>query len=143
MKLTIEMPIGPTAVRSLRRFVEGATEDIGLPAGRRNQLLTALSEFCNNVVKHAHPPADLLRAELSHKDGEWHLDISDNGGEYNPLTSGKFEPLNTGNSALRQSGMGIALIATCFPACAYVGKSGSHDQLNHFHIPLSDGSKPA
>jgi anti-sigma regulatory factor (Ser/Thr protein kinase) len=130
------MAIGPTAVRSLRKFVQGATEDVGLPALQRNHLMTALSEFCNNIVKHAKPPATLLKAELSLRDGDWMLEIIDNGGEYNPLTSGRFEPLNTGNSALRESGMGIALIATCYPSCAYVGKTTAPDRLNHLHIPL-------
>lgn len=136
MKLTIEVAPDPRATRDLRKFMRCAAGVLGLDEVQQHHLMTALTEFCSNVVRHARPAATTIKVLLTAQSGEWEIDIADDGGEFDPIRSDKFEPLQTSNSALRTSGMGIALIATCFPDCGYVGKSSAPDQYNHFRIPL-------
>lgn len=136
MKLLIEVLPTPEATRTLRKFMRCAAGVIGLDEVHQHHLMTALTEFCTNVMRHARPAATIIRVRLEHLDGEWVIDIADDGGEFNPIQSERFEPLRTANSMLRTSGMGIALIATCFPDCGYTGKSTSPDRHNHFRIPL-------
>ncbi len=136
MKLTIEVSTEVTATRELRKFVRNTAGMLALDETKQYHLLTALTEFCNNVVRHAKPAATAITVQLAPKSGEWVVDIADDGGEFDPVRSDKFEPMQTASSALRTSGMGISLIATCFPDCGYVGKSRAPDRLNHFRIPL-------
>jgi anti-sigma regulatory factor (Ser/Thr protein kinase) len=136
VKLIIQVDTDKSATRDLRKFMRCATGMLELEEVQQHHLITALTEFCNNVVRHAKPAATTIKVQLTPRHGEWEIDVADDGGEFDPLQSDKFEPLRTGNSALRTSGMGIALIATCFPDCDYVGKSRAPDKLNHFRIPL-------
>jgi anti-sigma regulatory factor (Ser/Thr protein kinase) len=141
LNLSIELAPTPNAGRELRKFLDNAAGVIGLVERQRHILATALTEHCNNIVRYATPAATFIRVELTHREGEWEIELVDDSGEFDPTRSPRFNPLITANSALNTSGMGIALIATCFPDCRYTGKSQANDHLNHFHLRLHSAAR--
>jgi serine/threonine-protein kinase RsbW len=102
-RLRLALPAAPESVSIARRAVAEEAEKAGMKRSAVDDLRTAVSEACANVVLHAYPDEDsdgALEVELSSVDSEVDVVVRDHGGGMRPR-------LATGRPSLR---LGLGLI---------------------------------
>lgn len=120
---------GDIEARRVRGALAAVMRRAGTPQEAQNGFLLAASEWVVNLARHPRPRPKTVRAAFSLTAAEWRLVIEDDGppfADFERLAAAP-EPADE----LRESGMGLVLIARAFPDCSYepAAKAGGFNTL--------------
>ncbi|GAA3452920.1 hypothetical protein GCM10018962_47530 [Dactylosporangium matsuzakiense] len=112
LQFSLELPRDAALVRDARRTLDGALAGAGVTEECRDDIRLALTEACGNVVSHANL-ASGYHIDVTVDDGECVIEVTDDGGGFNPARVPPVEPVEAGHEPghLKESGRGLQVLA--------------------------------
>ena len=112
LQFSLELPRDAALVRDARRTLDGALAGAGVTEECRDDIRLALTEACGNVVSHANL-ASAYHIEVAVNDDECVIEVTDDGGGFDPARVPAVEPVLAGDgpAGLRESGRGLHVLA--------------------------------
>lgn len=126
------------SLRAVTEFVRKGALEACLPEARIGELDLVIEELFMNVCMHAYPDGSPGTVAVTYSipaPGELHVEVADQGGEFNPLTAAPPD-LNLTLERLRIGGLGIFLVKKLASSLTYRREQG----WNRLTFGISAGS---
>src|SRR4051812_21915817 len=110
LQFSLELPRDAALVRDARRTLDGALAGAGVAQDCRDDIRLALTEACGNVVSHA-SLASQYRIDVTVEDGECVIEVTDDGGGFNPQRVQPVPVAEPETELLSETGRGLHIVA--------------------------------
>ena len=108
LQFSLDLPRDASLVRDARRTLDGALAGAGVAEDCRDDIRLALTEACGNVVSHA-SLASQYHIDVTVEDGECVIEVTDDGGGFNPS---RVQPVPEPEAGpLSETGRGLHIVA--------------------------------
>ena len=122
-----EFPVDSAQLKEVRNFARGLFDQVPEFEDNREELVLALAEAAQNIVKHAYngqPTDDLLKVKISFKDNDLSMELFDKG---KPVVPANIKPRNLED--IKAGGLGTFFIGQIMDEVVF--KTTKVDWVNH------------
>ena len=119
--------VSTASLKEVRTFSREVFEKINLPQDQKDELVLAIAEAAQNIVKHAYsgqPTGDTMKVELSFKDNQLVIDLYDKG---KPAIPQNIKPRAVDD--IKPGGLGTFFIGQIMDEVIF--KTSASDWVNH------------
>ena len=122
-----EFPVDSAQLKEVRNFARGLFDQVPEFEDNREELVLALAEAAQNIVKHAYsgqPSGDTMRVEIEYKDKVLTMELFDKG---KPVIPENIKPRKL--SDIKAGGLGTFFIGQIMDEVVF--KTNKEDWVNH------------
>ena len=122
-----EFPVDSAQLKEVRNFARGLFDQVPEFEDNREELVLALAEAAQNIVKHAYsgqPTGDTMRVEITFKDNTLKIDLYDKG---KPVIPQNIKPRQIDD--VKPGGLGTFFIGQIMDEVVF--KTSASDWVNH------------
>ena len=122
-----EFPVDSASLKDVRNFARGLFDQVPEFEDNREELVLALAEAAQNIVKHAYsgqPSGDTMRVEIEYQDKVLKMELFDKG---KPVIPENIKPRKL--SDIKAGGLGTFFIGQIMDEVVF--KTNKEDWVNH------------
>ena len=122
-----EFPVDSAQLKEVRNFARGLFDQVSEFEDNREELVLALAEAAQNIVKHAYsgqPSGDTMRVEIEYQDKVLKMELFDKG---KPVIPENIKPRKL--SDIKAGGLGTFFIGQIMDEVVF--KTNKEDWVNH------------
>ena len=122
-----EFPVDSASLKDVRNFARGLFDEVPEFEDNREELVLALAEAAQNIVKHAYsgqPSGDTMRVEIEYQDKILKMELFDKG---KPVIPENIKPRKL--SDIKAGGLGTFFIGQIMDEVVF--KTNKEDWVNH------------
>lgn len=126
--------ISVDGVRNLRRRIDRWLTESRCDHRDQQAIVLTLTEVCTNIVEHARPAPTLIEVDVSGGNGDWVLDVTDDGAPFEGYERAMSAADAIGDETMRDGGLGLHLVGKHFRSCRYIRGHQASDGLNRLSL---------
>ena len=122
-----DFPVSTASLKEVRTFSRNVFEKINLPQEQKDELVLAIAEAAQNIVKHAYngqPTGDKMRVEISFNEKQLIIELFDKG---SPAIPENIKPRKLDD--IKAGGLGTFFIGQIMDEVVF--KTSATDWVNH------------